>query len=124
MLDFLAGRLPAADSLLARKQQFRPARLLASTVGEAWFVSRLWVKNRYPKWNPGKWKHALKSAVPGDLILTHTQLVRQLVLRGPPLRPHTREWVGLLVSYGLASHWSLSQPSLDNPRDAFGRERG
>ena len=24
----------------------------------------LWVKNRYPKWNFGKWKHGLKSAVP------------------------------------------------------------
>ena len=24
----------------------------------------LWVKNRYPKWNPGKWKHGPKPAVP------------------------------------------------------------
>ena len=24
----------------------------------------LWVKHRYPKWNPGKWKHGPKSAVP------------------------------------------------------------
>ena len=24
----------------------------------------LWVKNRYPKWNPGKWKHGPKLAVP------------------------------------------------------------
>ena len=24
----------------------------------------LWAKNRYPKWNPGKWKHGLKPAVP------------------------------------------------------------
>ena len=24
----------------------------------------LWVKNRYPKWNPGKWKHGLEPAVP------------------------------------------------------------
>ena len=27
-------------------------------------TTRLWVKNRYPKWNPGKWKHGLKAAVP------------------------------------------------------------
>ena len=24
----------------------------------------LWVENRYPKWNPGKWKHGAKPAVP------------------------------------------------------------
>ena len=24
---------------------------------------RLWVKNMYQKWNPGKWKHGLKPAV-------------------------------------------------------------
>ena len=24
----------------------------------------LWVKNRHPKWNPGKWKQGLKPAVP------------------------------------------------------------
>ena len=24
----------------------------------------LWVTNRYPKWNPGKWKHGPNSAVP------------------------------------------------------------
>ena len=24
----------------------------------------LWVKNRYPKWNPSKWKHGPKPAVP------------------------------------------------------------
>ena len=24
----------------------------------------LWVRNRYPKWNPGKWKRELKPAVP------------------------------------------------------------
>ena len=23
----------------------------------------LWVKDRYPKWNPGKWKHGLKPVV-------------------------------------------------------------
>ena len=23
----------------------------------------VWVKNRYPKWNPGKWKHGLKPEV-------------------------------------------------------------
>ena len=23
-----------------------------------------WVKNQYPKWNPGKWKHGLKPVVP------------------------------------------------------------
>ena len=37
----------------------------------------LWVKNRYSKWNPGKWKRGLQSAVPwsfGHLILTHTQV--------------------------------------------------
>ena len=27
-------------------------------------LSWLWVKNRYPKWNPSKCKHGLKSAVP------------------------------------------------------------
>ena len=27
-------------------------------------ISWLWVKNRFPKWNPGKWKHGLKPAVP------------------------------------------------------------
>ena len=26
-----------------------------------------WVKNRYPKWNPGKWKEGLKPAVPRRL---------------------------------------------------------
>ena len=28
------------------------------------FAIWLWVKHRYPTWNPGKWKHGLKSAVP------------------------------------------------------------
>ena len=23
----------------------------------------LWVKNKHPKWNPGKWKHGLQPAV-------------------------------------------------------------
>ena len=32
-----------------------------------------WVKTGYPKWNPGKWKHGPKSAVP-CCHLTHTHL--------------------------------------------------
>ena len=32
----------------------------------------LWVKNRYPKSNPGKWNQGLKPAAPGGSILTHT----------------------------------------------------
>ena len=34
----------------------------------------LWVKNRYPKWNPGKWTHGLKPAVPWCFFLTHTHM--------------------------------------------------
>ena len=34
----------------------------------------VWVKNRYPKWNPGKWKQGLKPAVPGGCILTRAHL--------------------------------------------------
>ena len=34
----------------------------------------LWVKNRYHKWNPVKWKEGLKPAVFGGLILTHTHV--------------------------------------------------
>ena len=34
----------------------------------------LWVKNAYPKWNPGKWNQRLKPAVPGGCILTDTQM--------------------------------------------------
>ena len=40
--------------------------------------SWVWVKNRYPKWNPGKWKHGLKPAVPWGLILTNAQLLTDL----------------------------------------------
>ena len=35
----------------------------------------LWVKNSYPKWNPGTWKHGpSKPASHGDFILTHTHV--------------------------------------------------
>ena len=33
----------------------------------------LWVKNRCPKWNPGKWKHGLKPAVPWCLSLAEVR---------------------------------------------------
>ena len=32
----------------------------------------LWGKSMYPNWNPGKWKHGLKPAVPWWFNLTHT----------------------------------------------------
>ena len=36
----------------------------ARGVSLSWLVFRwLWVTNRYPRWNPGKWKHGPKSAV-------------------------------------------------------------
>ena len=35
-----------------------------------------WVKNGCPKWNPGKWNHGLKPAVPCWLLLTHTHFGR------------------------------------------------
>ena len=37
-----------------------PLVFLALSARSSW----LWVKNRYPKWNLGKWKHGLKSADP------------------------------------------------------------
>ena len=43
-------------------QPFRPSKsaVLASLY---LFLSWLWVKNGYPKWNPGKWNQGLKPAV-------------------------------------------------------------
>ena len=43
--------------------------VLSSTAVHIW----LWVNNRYPKWNPGKWKHKACGPIPG-LILTQTHL--------------------------------------------------
>ena len=34
----------------------------------------LWVKNRYTKWSPSKWKHRPKPAVPWWFNLTHDQI--------------------------------------------------
>ena len=35
----------------------------------------LWVKNMYPKWSPGKWKHGPKPVrSAGGLVLTHTHI--------------------------------------------------
>ena len=45
-----------------------------SEAGRA-FSSWVWVKTRYPKWIPDKWKHGLKPKRSlGGVILTHTQL--------------------------------------------------
>ena len=41
------------ESTLEIRQDVQPLQL-------TW----LWVKNRYPKWDPGKWKSRLKPAVP------------------------------------------------------------
>ena len=35
---------------------------------------RLWVKNRYPIWNPGKWRQEQKRRSPDGLMLTHTHM--------------------------------------------------
>ena len=46
----------------------QPLLLLLLTHGDTSHVlastAEAWVKKRYPKWNPGKWKHGLKPAVP------------------------------------------------------------
>ena len=51
----------------------------------------LWVANEYPFWSPSKWKQGLKPAVPGALILTHTQVAdgRGMVIRAPTPKEHT-----------------------------------
>ena len=36
-------------------------------------VHWVWVKNRCPTWNPGKWKQVKNLWSPGGLILTHTR---------------------------------------------------
>ena len=44
------------------------------------YMIRLRVKNRYPKWNPGTWRHGPKPAVPGGLILTQTDRYNCLLI--------------------------------------------
>ena len=39
---------------------FRYKDIYGPSHGVIW----LWVKNWYPEWNPGKWTHGLKPAVP------------------------------------------------------------
>ena len=34
----------------------------------------VWVKNRYPNWNPGKWKQRLKPVVPWWIDFEHTYI--------------------------------------------------
>ena len=38
------------------------------------FFIWLWVKNMYPTWSPGKWKHGLKILRSGSLTLAHALL--------------------------------------------------
>ena len=59
-------------------KQRGPKKTTKSKKGsESWvrLLICLWVKNRYPQWNPGKWKSRLKPAVPSCLILTHSHFL-------------------------------------------------
>ena len=46
-------------------------------------------QDRYPKWNPGKWKHALKPATFGGLILTHPHWASAFGSLNPPFERKT-----------------------------------
>ena len=57
------GRAKYACGSQNRKLRVASANWAAITCPA--FVMRWpWVKNRYPKWNPGEWKHGPKAAVP------------------------------------------------------------
>ena len=62
-----ASKEPVTSSnreALKRAWEYTNARQNWRTRGSGKTGKWQWVKNRYPKWNPGKWKHGLKSAVP------------------------------------------------------------
>ena len=51
----------------------RAVQLLSDRKSE---LTWLWVKNRYPKWNPGKWNQGLNPAVPWCLSAQQTWSTR------------------------------------------------
>ena len=80
------------DSLTDSAAENSPKQHLASPVPSAVtgvvVIIRVWVKNRYPKWNPGKWKQGLKPTGGPIVIHTHhfsvssSSSVRHFVYRG------------------------------------------
>ena len=77
------------------------------------FVSWLWVKNGYPKWNPGKWKQRQKprnfSSLILSQILSHTH--------GTPL------FLGVGSLSILFNHRSFQQPSVSQGLSWFCRKK-
>ena len=58
---FTASRLKVRlDLKRIRVSMLKQGKRMASLT-----LNWLWVKNGYPKWNPGKWKHGLKPASSG-----------------------------------------------------------
>ena len=57
------GRLPSAEAkaFVGKRLSCMMVLGLRKRCKQA---RRMDVKNRYPKWNPGKWKHGLEPAVP------------------------------------------------------------
>ena len=59
------GLVPAAArTALPWRKEIHERRLRLGIGEKCEIMTWLWVTNRYPTWNPGKWKPGLKSAVP------------------------------------------------------------
>ena len=70
-----------------------------------------WVKNMYPKWNPGEWTYEPKSGFSGGLILTHTQMVAKIVSFKEPCCTQTRLLRLLWRHVAIGSNtWDAREP--------------
>ena len=60
LINFEVASPKHASSFRASTRELHELVQRSCSISHTW----LWVKNMYPKWNPGKWKHGLKPAVP------------------------------------------------------------
>ena len=74
----------------------------------------MWVKNRYPKWNPGKWKQRLKPAVPWSFSFDPYPL-GQIPKSAPRQRPQSHFCAGTPLRWGrpIHPHTSVRQIKCD-----------
>ena len=123
--SWICSRLPAVMLEMVQQLSFRMAFFAwdnsFSRQGKTPLckITWQWVKNRYPKWYPGKWTHGLKTAVLWGSLLTHT-LLRLVVIPCDDI-PHRPQGRSLHQRRGVTQelHQALGNPCLDHRSDAL-----